>query len=240
LSTIETQGFIELSKPRILLIEGKRTDHPSFAAGLTKKGYLVESVPSGAAALAQLDLAVPNLIVVDASSMRTNGKRIVQALRQKQPGLALILVIDSNSDPNDHYDADVILVLPFTMQKLINRIRHLLPGQNNYDLVAGPISLDVTEKRVTIGDRQARLTPRLTILLKILMQHAGEVVERKALFSQAWETDYTVDTRSLDVHMSWLRQAIEENPRRPKLILTLRGVGYRLAVEPITKPRQRK
>ena len=157
-----------MSKPHILLIEGKRTDHPSFAAGLTKKGYLVESVPSGAAALAQLDLAVPNLIVVDASSMRTNGKRIVQALRQKQPGLALILVIDSNSDPNDHYDADVILVLPFTMQKLINRIRHLLPGQNNYDLVAGPISLDVAEKRVTIGDRQARLTPRLTILLKIL------------------------------------------------------------------------
>jgi len=229
-----------LSKPRILLIEGKRTDHPSFAAGLTKKGYLVESVPSGAAALAQLDVVVPNLIVVDASSMRTNGKRICQALRQKQPTLALILVIDSNSDPNDNYGADVILVLPFTMQKLINRIRHLLPVQNNCDLVAGPISLDAAEKRAIIGDRQVQLTPRLSILLKILMEHAGEVVERKALFSQAWETEYTADMRSLDVHMSWLRQAIEENPRHPKYIITSRGVGYRLAVEPHPKIHARK
>ena len=68
-----------------------------------------------------------NLVVVDASSMRTNGKRICQALHQKQPTLPLILVIDQNSDPNDNYGADTILVLPFTMQKLINRIRHLLP-----------------------------------------------------------------------------------------------------------------
>ena len=72
------------------------------------------------------------------------------------------------------------------------------------------------------------------------MEHAGEVVEREAMFREAWETDYTADTRSLDVHMSWLRQAIEENPRRPKYIKTIRGVGYRLDVEPAVKPRSRR
>lgn len=231
---------MELTKPRILLIEGKRTDHPSFTAGLTKKGYLVESVPSGAAALAQLDVSVPSLIVVDASSMRSNGKRICQALRQKQPGMPLILVLDGNSDPNDNYGVDVVLVLPFTMQKLVNRVRILLPIENNCDLQAGPISLDIAQKRAIIEDRQVQLTPRLTILLRILMEHAGEVVERNALFREAWETDYIDDTRSLDVHMSWLRQAIEENARYPKYIITLRGVGYRLAVEPPTKHRQKK
>lgn len=215
-------------KPRILLIEGKRTDHPSFAAGLSKKGYLVESVPSGSAALTQLDNVVPALIVVDASSMRTSGKRICQALRQKQNELPLILVIDQNSDPNDNYGADSVLVLPFTMQKLINRIRRLLPIKNNGGFEVGPIMLDVNEKRALCGDKQIQLTPRLTTLLRILMEHAGEVVERKALFSEAWETDYTADTRSLDVHISWLRQALEENPRHPKYILTSRGVGYRL------------
>lgn len=220
-----------MTKPRILLIEGKRTDHPSFAAGLTKKGYLVESVPSGAAALNQLDHVVPNLVVVDASSMRTSGKRICQALHQKQPALPLILVIDQNSDPNDNYGADTILMLPFTMQKLINRIRHLLPIQNNCDLKAGPFMLDVTEKRAVVGEKQVQLTPRLVVILKILMEHAGEVVDRKAMFREAWETDYTVDTRSLDVHMSWLRQLLEENPRRPAYIKTVRGVGYRLDVE---------
>lgn len=229
-----------MTKPRILLIEGKRADHPSFAAGLTKKGYLVESVPSGTAALAQLDLVIPSLVVVDASSMRSSGKRICQALHQKQPTLPLILVIDKNSDPNDTYGADIVLMLPFTMQKLINRIRHLLPTQNDCDLKAGPIMLDIAQKRAVVGEKQVQLTPRLVILLRILMEHSGEVVERKAMFREAWETDYTVDTRSLDVHMSWLRQAIEENPRKPQYIKTVRGVGYRLDVEPPVKPRSRK
>jgi len=229
-----------LTKPRILLIEGKRADHPSFAAGLTKKGYLVESVPSGTAALAQLDLVIPNLVVVDASSMRSSGKRICQALHQKQTTLPLILVIDKNSDPNDTYGADIVLMLPFTMQKLINRIRHLLPIQNDCDLKAGSIMLDIAQKRAVVGEKQVQLTPRLVILLRILMEHSGEVVERKAMFREAWETDYTVDTRSLDVHMSWLRQAIEENPRKPQFIKTVRGVGYRLDIEPTVKTHSRK
>lgn len=229
-----------MTKPRILLIEGKRADHPSFAAGLTKKGYLVESVPSGTAALTQLDLVIPSLVVVDASSMRSSGKRICQALHQKKPTLPLILVIDKNSDPNDTYGANIILMLPFTMQKLINRIHHLLPIQNDCDLKAGPIMLDITQKRAVVREKQVQLTPRLVILLRILMEHSGEVVERKAMFREAWETDYTVDTRSLDVHMSWLRQAIEENPRKPQFIKTVRGVGYRLDVEPSEKPNPRK
>jgi DNA-binding response OmpR family regulator len=238
--TLAIRDIFDLTKPRILLIEGKRTDHPSFAAGLTKKSYLVESVPSGAAALNQLDHVVPNLIVVDASSMRTSGKRICKALREKQPGLPLILVIDRNSDPNDDYGADIVLLLPFTMQKLINRIRHLLPIQNNCDIKAGPIMLDVAEKRALVNGKQVQLTPRLVVILKILMEHAGAVVERKAMFSEAWETDYTADTRSLDVHMSWLRHVIEENPRKPQFIKTVRGIGYRLDVEKPQKPKIKK
>jgi DNA-binding response OmpR family regulator len=131
-------------------------------------------------------------------------------------------------------------MLPFTMQKLINRIRHLLPIHNNCDIKAGPIMLDVAEKRAMINDKQVQLTPRLVMILKILMEHAGEVVERKAMFSEAWETDYTADTRSLDVHMSWLRQAIEENPRKPEFIKTVRSVGYRLDVEKTHRPKVRK
>lgn len=227
-------------KPRILLIEGKRTDHPSFAAGLTKKGYLVESVPSGTAALNHLESVIPDLVVVDASSMRTSGKRICQGLHEKKTSLPVILVIDPNSDPNDNYGADTILALPFTMQKLINRIKHLLPIQNDGGLTAGPITLDVAQKRAICDTKQVQLTPRLVTLLRILMEHPGEVVEREAMFREAWETDYTADTRSLDVHMSWLRQAIEDNPRHPRYIKTIRGVGYRLDVEQTVKNKQRK
>lgn len=218
-------------KPRVLLVEGKRTDHPSFAAGLAKKGYLVESVLSGAAAIERLDHIIPDLVIVDASSMRTSGKRICQSLREKQSGLPIILVIDNHADPNDQYGANSVLVLPFTMQKLLNRVKHLMPVLNNGGLHAGPFILDIEQRRVIMEDRQIQLTPRLTALLKIFMEHPDEVIHREALFKEGWETDYTGDTRSLDVHMSWLRQAIEENPRHPRYIKTVRGLGYRLDVE---------
>jgi DNA-binding response OmpR family regulator len=83
-------------------------------------------------------------------------------------------------------------------------------------------------KRVRCLDKEERLTPRLIQLLKTLMEHPGEVIEREKLFSEVWRTEYTGDTRTLDVHISWLRQAIEEDPRNPRYLKTIRGVGYRL------------
>jgi DNA-binding response OmpR family regulator len=230
-----------LTKSRILLIEGKRTDHASFAAGLTKKGYLVESVPSGTAALAHLETSKPDLVVIDASSMRSNGKRICQALHQQIADLPLILVLDKDADRNDNYNADELLILPFTMQKLVNRVKRLLPIETNGGLRVGPIMLDVEQLRAIIREKQVQLTPRLVILLKLLMERAGEVINREEMFRIAWETDYTGDTRSLDVHMSWLRQAIEENVRHPEFIKTVRGVGYRLDLDASsTQPQNRK
>ena len=76
--------------------------------------------------------------------------------------------------------------------------------------------------------REARLTPRMAHLLHVLLLHAGEAVERQKLFSEVWETQYTGDTRTLDVHISWLREALEEDPRQPQFLKTIRGVGYRL------------
>ena len=95
---------------------------------------------------------------------------------------------------------------------------------------AGPIKLDVERNQVQCEEKEARLTPRLVSLLKILMRHPGEVLEREDLFRKVWNTEYTGDTRTLDVHISWLRRAIEEDPRNPHLLKTIRGVGYRLDI----------
>ncbi|MCX6055647.1 MAG: response regulator transcription factor [Chloroflexi bacterium] len=200
----------------------------------------MESVPSGTKALAHFENGIPDLVVVDASSMRTSGKRICQSLHEKKTTLPIVLVIDQNGDPNDHFGADALLVLPFTLQKLVNKVRHLLPIQNEGGFVVGALMLDIEQHRAILEERQIQLTPRLVALLKILMEHPGEVMYREDLFRQAWETDYTGDTRSLDVHMSWLRRAIEENPRHPRFIKTVRGVGYRLDIETQTKPGLRK
>ncbi len=127
-------------------------------------------------------------------------------------------------------EADAILTLPFTAQKLINRIRHLLPGDGKTSLHAGAIHLDIDKRMVRCQGRQARLTPHLVNLLKAFIERPGEVIERNELFSKVWETNYTDDTRTLDVHISWLRQAIEANPQKPLFLKTIRGVGYRLDV----------
>lgn len=228
-------------KYSILLIEGKHADHPSFSAGLVKKGYIVESAPNGAAAITLLENSNPDIAIIDASSMRSTGKRICQSLQEKKPRLPIILIVNQDADVNDKSCAKTVLALPFTIQKLVNRVKHLLPIQNHSDFRVGPFQLDTEQKRVICENRQIQLTPRLVVLIKILMEHPGEVVNREELFRQAWETNYTGDTRSLDVHMSWLRQAIEENPRHPKYIKTIRGVGYRLDVDSsTTRPRPRK
>jgi DNA-binding response OmpR family regulator len=214
----------------LLLIEGKHADHPTFTPALRKKGFIVELANSGSEALARLaDGFSPELIVVNAATLRSSGKRICQSLREKAAALPILIILDEDQGV-DKINADVILSLPFTAQKLVNRISHLLPGDGKDSIHAGPIRLDIGKRMVRCQGKQARLTPRLVGLLKVLIDHRGEVIERKALFSQVWETNYTDDTRTLDVHVSWLRQAIEVDPDDPKLLKTIRGVGYRLDV----------
>ncbi len=217
-------------KAKILLIEGKRTDRPSFVTGLTRQGFQVESVPNGAEALVRLDSFSPDLIIVNAASMRTSGKRICQSIRSHSRGLPIVLITEAQNAESIEKEelADVILTLPFTLQKLMNRIRPLLPAEAKDLLQVGGLQLDPVQRWVRIGKRQTSLTPRLVTLLKILMEHPGEVVERGYLFSTVWDTKYTEDTRTLDVHVSWLRRAIEDDPRKPVYIKTIRGVGYRL------------
>ncbi|HTX92709.1 MAG TPA: response regulator transcription factor [Anaerolineales bacterium] len=214
----------------LLVIEGKHADHPAFVPALRLKGFVVESVSNGSEASARIaDGFHPDVVVVNAASLRTSGKRICQSLRDKAATLPILLVLDPDQEI-EKVDADVILSLPFTAQKLVNRIRHLLPGDGKNSIHAGPVRLDVEKRTVRCLGKQTRLTPRLVRLLKILIDHQGEVLERKKLFSKVWETDYTDDTRTLDVHISWLRQAIEADPKKPKILKTVRGVGYRLDV----------
>ncbi len=216
---------------KILLIEGKRTDRPSFLVGLTKKKYDVDTVQSGSAAQSYLENTTPDIMIVDAASMRSSGKRICAALKGKAPTIPLVLIVDANSGSTDPVCADVMLQMPFTPQKLLNRIKPFLPQEPRHVIRAGPIQLDLLNRSVRCQERQGLLTPRLVSLLKALMTHPGQVIDRVALFSKVWETEYTDDTRTLDVHISWLRQALEDDPRHPRYVKTVRGVGYRLDID---------
>jgi DNA-binding response OmpR family regulator len=215
-------------KARILWIEGKRAESPPFVPALRKKGYTIGIVPTGNEALLRLMEFDPDLVVVNAASMRTSGKRICRSLREKAAGIPVLLIADPDYSGSEDLLANVVLTLPFTTRKLLNRILPMLPGDGSNLLHNGPIRLDMERKRVRCQGREATLTPRLAQLLKIFMDHSGEVLERESLFRQVWNTEYTGDTRTLDVHISWLRRSIEEDPRRPRFLKTIRGVGYRL------------
>jgi DNA-binding response OmpR family regulator len=215
-------------KGKILWVEGTRAKGPYFIPTLRKKGFTVETVSSGKAALAFLPDVDVDLIVVNAASMRSNGKRICQSLNEEANGLPILLIANPDQPMSEDICANEILDLPFTIRKLINRILPLLPGEGDDLYKVGPLLLDMERKLVKCQDKEARLTPRMAQILKMLMKKPGEVIEREHLFSVVWKTNYTEDTRTLDVHMSWLRQAIEADPRKPRFIKTIRGLGYRL------------
>ncbi len=213
----------------ILVIEGRHAEIPSFATDLQKKGFDIRSFQNGSQAVSKIKQVNPSLVVINAASLRSTGIRICLSVRKKDPKLPIILIIEKEK-PVDKELAEVVLPLPFTVQKLVNRIKALLPSDGKNVITAGPIQLDVEHKRVRCLNKNTRLTPRLMTLLQILMEKHGEVVEREALFKKAWETNYTGDTRTLDVHISWLRRAIELDPNNPKFLKTIRGVGYRLDI----------
>lgn len=218
---------------KILCIEGKYSGTSTFANPLRKKGYEIENVTTGKDALARLEKDVPHVVVINAPSMRTTGVRICQYIRDNKDGLPIILISKKGEAPAvDEVAANVVLSLPFTVRKLNNRIKPLLPLRGEDVIKKGDIQLDTERHQVRCKKHKAHLTPRLTHLLEVLMEHAGDVVERNDLFREVWDTDFTDDTRTLDVHISWLRKAIEKDTSNPKYLKTLRGVGYRLDVSP--------
>jgi len=214
---------------KLLLIEGRHAEVPSFAADLQKKGFEIVVAQSGAEATKRLEKIAPHLAVVNAASLRSSGVRICQSLREKDSKLPIILIVTPDIEV-DKSVADSILVLPFTAQKLVNRVKPLLPGDGKNVIHVGPIRLDLEHRRVKCLGKNTKLTPRLIRLLRILLDNHGQVVERESLFKRVWETNYTGDTRTLDVHISWLRDAIEIDPKIPRFLKTIRGVGYRLDV----------
>ena len=218
-----------MKKTTLLVIEGRYAEIPSFANDLQKKGFDVVLFQNGSQAVSKLKQVSPTLVVINAASLRSTGIRICLSVRKRDAKVPIILVLEKDRQVDKEL-ADAVLALPFTIQKLVNRIKALMPGDGNNVVSAGPIRLDLENKRVRSLGKNTKLTPRLITLLQILMDKHGEVVERDALFKKVWETNYTGDTRTLDVHISWLRRAIELDPDNPKFLKTIRGVGYRLDV----------
>lgn len=216
-----------MTSSRILLIESGRASAPSLASVLEKKGYQVRVHHKVDHALHEAQKDEPDLVVLDAASMQASGARMCRTLRSGLNGVPILLVSPKGTDPEVILGASVILVQPFTPRKLINRVARLVPGDTRFALDVGPVRLNMAQRTVRCLGRESRLTPKEARLLEVFLQNPGKLLSRAWLIRQVWHTDYTGDTRTLDVHMSWLRKAIEPDPKRPRFLRTIRGVGYR-------------
>lgn len=217
-----------MTSSNVLLIESGRASAPSFAQALEKKGYEVNIEHKLDQAIDEVQDEEPDIVVLDAASMRTPGTRLCRRLRSHLNGVPIILVSPEGTRPEPGSGASLILVHPFTPRKLLNRVARMVPGDERYDLEVGPLKLNLAQRVVECFGRESRLTPKQSRLLEVFMRNPGRLLTRKTLLQKVWDTDYTGDTRTLDVHISWLRQAVEPDPEDPTLIRTIRGMGYRM------------
>ncbi len=223
------RGVCLMDAAKVLLIESVRANGRSFSPSLEKR-YDLSLAYSGKQGLSIAQELLPDVVVLDAVSMRTSGDRICRALRSQLPDTPIIHIRAPFEGKERPSPADAFLHHPFTWRKLINRVKRFAESHDKDGeiLQAGNIRLNVPKRLLLVGDQEKRLTPKLAGLAELFLKHPNTVIARKMLIQQVWNTDYMGDTRTLDVHIRWLREAVEDNPSRPRVITTVRGVGYRL------------
>lgn len=231
---------------KILIVDDERMLAETIAYNLQKEGFEVVMAHDGETALAKAKAEQPELVVLDLMLPKISGWEVCRALRQS-PDYRLdapVLMLTARGEEADkvlglELGADDYLVKPFGMRELVARVRALLrratkapTGAAKQVLEAGRVHMDVArhEVRVTSSEGQARevnLSLKEFDLLRVLLGQAGHAVPREVLLERVWGDDFVGDERTLDVHIRWLREKLENNPSQPEFLLTVRGVGYK-------------
>ena len=232
-----------MDKPSILLIEDDKLIIGPLVQALSREGYQVWVAENGRLGLVLAQTHNPDIIVLDILLPEMDGWQVCQALRARSP--VPILMLTALGDEVDRIlglelGADDYLTKPFSTRELIARLRALLRRvaldqktqlNNRQRLQIKDIELDIQTRRAFKGGQELTLRYKEFEILSLLMGQAGEAVTRAKLFDQVWGTDWLGDTRTLDVHIRWLREKIEDSPSNPRYIQTVRGVGYRFIGE---------
>jgi DNA-binding response OmpR family regulator len=221
----------DMGEPTILLIEKASSKAPTFESALERKGYSLAVAPTGSQGLTLAKKVSPVMVILNAASLGSSGVRICKRLHN-EIGQPQIHIFDEDKDPPVTHNCDVMLQLPFTPRKLVNRIKRLMPTNRQNTIEVGPIELAPNVRVARMGDRETRLTPKAASLLEVFLKHPDETLDRGFLMREVWDTNYIGDTRTLDVHVRWVRLAIEADPSSPRHIKTVRGVGYRFEPHP--------
>lgn len=208
----------------ILLIRRPKEDN--LLSALQRK-YSVLYAPSGTQALEMIEIDLPDVIVLDAESLRTSGDRITRKLKIVAPVIPLIHIREGGVGNSA---ADVVMFSPVTPRRLMNSIGRFVTKREEEVIDIGPFRMNVPRRIFTSHGEETQLTPKQARLIELFLRHPGETLDRKNIMEEVWNTDYMGDTRTLDVHIRWLREIMEGGGKHPRVLKTVRGVGYKLEV----------
>ena len=170
----------------------------------------------------------PNIVVINPTNSHFSGERLCIELRRKLPQVRRLLLIDRGQ--GKQIECEERLVRPFTAKKLRETLGKLMDALSPHVLKLGQIELDQMTRLLHSPQGEAHLTPKQAHLLVVFMQRPNQVISREELMKEIWDTQYLGYTRTLDVHIRWLREKIETEPTRPAMLLTVRKIGYKLAI----------
>lgn len=231
-------------KNRILLVEDEDLIRDMIVVALEEEGYEVQTTNNGRNALNLLQNKnqsdrefVSDLIILDLMLPEVNGLDICRLLRY-QGNITPILVVSAKGSETDRVlglevGADDYLTKPFSMRELIARCRALLRRQRYSSQSQTPvqkyrdINLFPQECRVVVRGAEVNLSPKEFRLLELFMSYPRRVWSREQLIEQVWGGDFLGDTKTVDVHIRWLREKLEVDPSQPEYLITVRGFGYR-------------
>lgn len=224
---------------RVLLVEDELGLRTTLGDRLRREGYHVETAAEGATGFARASKEPFDLIVLDVMLPEKSGLDICRDLRQL--GIETpVLMLTARGETSDKVEgfklgADDYLTKPFEMSELLARLEALLrrAAQSIHTggsvLQFGPLRVDFLRTEVTRDGLPVSLSAKEFHLLRYFIEHRGETLSREKLLSDVWGYGFMPSTRTVDVHVAWLRQKLERDPKQPELILTVHGLGYKFA-----------
>lgn len=232
---------------KVLIVDDEVNIRDAIAFTLRREGFDVLVAGTGPEALERA-ADDPDVIVLDIMLPGLDGLEVLRRVRQVSN--VPILLLSARSDEIDRVvgleiGADDYITKPFAMRELVARIRSVLrrlqmapdpivkvesehaPSMNGSVLTAGSLTVDLARRTANLGGRELDLKPKEFDLLAYFARHPGVVLSRDALLREVWGYEYRIDTRTVDVHIRWLRKKLEDDPAAPRMLLTVRGSGYR-------------
>ncbi|MBE7432838.1 MAG: response regulator transcription factor [Anaerolineales bacterium] len=229
---------------KILIVEDEIALQDALAYNLKKEGYIIETSGDGLSALEAARKFNPDLIVLDIMLPHMDGFEVARILRKEMS--TAILMLTARDDEIDRVvglevGADDYLTKPFSMRELIARVKAQLrrarllreemgksvEEARHETLTFDNLTINLTRREVLLNETPIQLKPKEYELLLFLAEHRRQMLSREFILERVWGWDFIGDSRTVDVHIRWLRQKIEENSSEPKRIVTVRGGGYR-------------